>query len=81
LVWRTESSTFAADAVERSISAATSPVATFVTPATAHFERSSATAETAPSRVLDPALMDRLAEDVMGRVERRIRIERERRGV
>jgi hypothetical protein len=31
-------------------------------------------------RMLDAALMDRLAEDVIGRVEKRIRIERERRG-
>lgn len=30
---------------------------------------------------LDPALVDRLAEDVIGRVERRVRIERERRGI
>jgi hypothetical protein len=32
-------------------------------------------------RMLDAALMDRLAEDVIGRVEKRIRIERERRGI
>ena len=81
LVWRTEPQTFAADAIERSISAATSPVATFVTHSAAHFEPSRATVETVPTRAFDAALMDRLAEDVMGRVERRIRIERERRGV
>jgi hypothetical protein len=30
---------------------------------------------------LDPALVDRLADDVIRRVERRVRIERERRGL
>jgi hypothetical protein len=30
---------------------------------------------------LDPAAIDRLADDVIRRVERRIRIERERRGL
>lgn len=33
------------------------------------------------SMLLDPALVDRLADDVIRRVERRIRIERERRGI
>jgi hypothetical protein len=31
--------------------------------------------------MLDAALIDRLAEDVIGRVEKRMRIERERRGI
>jgi hypothetical protein len=35
----------------------------------------------APATALDPALMDRLTEDVIQRVERRTRIERERRGL
>jgi hypothetical protein len=30
---------------------------------------------------LDPALMDRLANDVIRRMEKRVRIERERRGL
>ena len=81
LVWRTEARTFAAGAIERSIGAATSPVGTFVTPSATHFQPSRATVETVPAQAFDAALMDRLAEDVMGRVERRIRIERERRGV
>jgi hypothetical protein len=34
-----------------------------------------------PPMILDPALVDRLAEDVIRRVERHVRIERERRGV
>ena len=34
-----------------------------------------------PPMILDPALVDRLAEDVIRRVEKHIRIERERRGV
>jgi hypothetical protein len=48
-----------------------------------------ATAQDAPRRerdalralALDPAVADRLADDVIRRVERRIRIERERRGI
>jgi len=35
----------------------------------------------ASSNVLDPALIDRLADDVIRRVERRVRIDRERRGL
>ena len=35
----------------------------------------------APIAELDPRVMDRLADDVIRRVERRARIERERRGV
>jgi len=31
--------------------------------------------------MIDAAFMDRVAEDVIGRVERRMRIERERRGI
>jgi hypothetical protein len=34
-----------------------------------------------PITTLDPALVDRLADDVIRRVERRVRIERERRGI
>jgi hypothetical protein len=30
---------------------------------------------------LDPGMMDRLTDDVIRRVERRVRIERERRGI
>jgi hypothetical protein len=36
---------------------------------------------TTHAATLDPAFMDRLADDVISRVERRIRIERERRGL
>jgi hypothetical protein len=36
---------------------------------------------TSASTALDPALLDRLAEDVMQRLDRRLRIERERRGL
>jgi hypothetical protein len=45
--------------------------------ATPHFAR----AEAAPVATLDPSVMDRLADDVIRRVEQRIRIERERRGL
>jgi len=34
-----------------------------------------------PVTKLDPALMDRLANDVIRRIEQRVRIERERRGL
>ena len=40
-----------------------------------------AQASTASSPLLDAALMDRVAQDVIRRVERRMRIERERRGI
>jgi hypothetical protein len=36
---------------------------------------------TSPATQLDPALLDRLTDDVIRRVERRVRIERERRGL
>jgi len=39
------------------------------------------TALTTSGATLDPGMMDRLADDVIRRVERRIRIERERRGL
>jgi hypothetical protein len=42
---------------------------------------SPAVAVLSPGTRLDPATMDRLAEDVMTRIERRVRIERERRGL
>jgi hypothetical protein len=45
------------------------------------FEHFSEPAERTSRQMLDPALIDRVAEDVIGRVERRMRIERERRGV
>ena len=81
LVWRTESQPFTFDAIERSISAATSPAAPFSGSGAPAVERM-ASAHTLPAAgKIDPALLDRVAEDVIGRVERRIRIERERRGV
>jgi hypothetical protein len=40
-----------------------------------------AKAEAAPVATLDPSVLDRLTDDVIRRVEQRIRIERERRGL
>jgi hypothetical protein len=53
------------------------------TPASVRAETAVTSRAQQPSRttVLDPALVDRLADDVIKRVERRIRIERERRGL
>jgi hypothetical protein len=55
---------------------------TFASPAASH--PASAAAPTVPQQqvtAIDSALMDRLAEDVIRRVERRVRIDRERRGL
>lgn len=48
---------------------------------TADAQPASATPLTKHAATLDPGLMDRLADDVIRRVERRLRIERERRGL
>ena len=81
LVWRTGSQAMMVDALERSIGVATSAVAPSGAARTPQFEQSAAPMGISPVRTLDPALIDRVADDVIGRVERRIRIERERRGV
>lgn len=81
LVWRIESQAKMLDVIERSISAATSAVSPSGAVRAPQFEQSPAPFGFSPARTLDPALIDRVADDVIGRVERRIRIERERRGV
>lgn len=80
LVWRTQPQIAQLEAIERSIAAATSPAVPFAAPGGRHSLESSAPSELAPARMLDPAQIDRFADEVIGRVERRIRIERERRG-
>jgi hypothetical protein len=83
LIWRTESEPWLAEAFERSVNAAVATVAASgsVQPSPTSTQQSTASAEIHSRQMLDPALVDRLAEDVMGRMERRIRIERERRGI
>lgn len=80
LVWRTEAQPLSLDLIERGISAATSPDAPFGAGAHSNFEQWPAPVGSPSARLLDRALIDRVADDVIGRVERRIRIERERRG-
>jgi hypothetical protein len=81
LVWRAEPEWRGAEASERQAGALqlTAPVA-----AAASFRQPDPVPMRSASigqHLLDPSLIDRVAEDVIGRVERRIRIERERRGV
>lgn len=52
-----------------------------VSPAPATAPAASRPRETAGALSLDATVIDRLAETVMQRIDRRIRIERERRGV
>jgi len=81
LAWRSEDQSQALQVIERSIaSAATLPISVAPT-RTMQFEHLPEAAARTAHQALDPALIDRVAEDVIGRVERRIRIERERRGV
>lgn len=81
LVWRIEAEASEAERADRTL---TMPGAASLQGARLiedRAERLPAAAIAAQARLLDPALIDRVAEDVMGRFERRMRIERERRGV
>jgi hypothetical protein len=81
LIWRSADQAQALQAIERSIASAAPMSMSAGSSLVAPFEQVSEPMERASRQVLDPALIDRVAEDVLGRVERRIRIERERRGV
>ena len=81
LVWRNEPQPYPLEAIERSITAATAAAAPFSGVSAPRAEPMNAPHGLSPSGKIDPALIDRVAEDVIGRVERRIRIERERRGI
>lgn len=81
-VWRADPDLKAGEAGERSLIGATTPVLPQAAAPSFHSpEQLPSIVSSIQQRVLDPALIDRVAEDVIGRVERRIRIERERRGV
>lgn len=80
LVWRSEPQPYTPGAIERSISAATSSVAPLGAAGPVPFVQPPGPQGAPAAGMLDPALIDRVAENVIGRVERRIRIERERRG-
>jgi hypothetical protein len=80
LVWRMDSQAAMIDAIERGIGTEIASAAPLVAASATQLTQSPAPPEFSPARMLDPALIDRVAEDVIGRVERRIRIERERRG-
>jgi len=81
LVWRTVTETSDPERMERIAAALGSPAASGASSIAGHAEQSPAAAVVAQARMFDAALIDRVAEDVIGRVERRMRIERERRGV
>lgn len=86
MVWRTPAPTPPAATAPPTMSARTSPSASDAT-AAAGLGRTEPAADAAHVRadvraqVLDPALVERLADDVIRRIERHARIERERRGL
>ena len=81
-VWRTEPDLKVGEAGGRSSLGATAAALPQAAASSFHSpEKLPSIVPSIQQRVLDPALIDRVAEDVIGRVERRIRIERERRGV
>jgi hypothetical protein len=83
LVWRSEAGERPAEVAERVAWAAAASVSPL--PAGAAATQPSwppaEALEALRPRLIDGALIDRVAEDVIGRVEKKIRIERERRGV
>lgn len=91
LVWRKESrplpvipatsTTRTFDLLDERTPAATQRSAPPTTAAVGTSGSQSLPGAAAPIAKLDPALLDRLADDVVRRVERRVRIERERRGL
>lgn len=86
LVWRAPNSSKSRNSVDVDNSGASRRVARFPPPAASTAplqEASRAEKVTAPAVVttLDPALVERLAHDVIRRIERQMRIERERRGL
>ena len=80
LEWRTQWQAAPSQAIEHSFGAADVASAAFESPGVRHSQSSPTEPRTSPARMLDPAQIDHLTEDVIRRVERRIRIERERRG-
>jgi hypothetical protein len=79
LVWAAASQAETVEPVERYLS---SPAPTVLpSPSPANLDDALETASVVRTQMLDPVLIDRVAEDVMGRMERRMRIERERRGL
>jgi hypothetical protein len=87
LVWRAPTPAMPAATATPTMSARTTPPAIYATTAAAGLTRIEAAPETAHVRaavraqVLDPALVERLSDDVIRRIERHARIERERRGL
>jgi hypothetical protein len=79
LVWMSTTESRASEAIERYAGSHSPGVIASPTPA--YLEQSLDAAASLRAQMLDPATIDRFAEDVMGRMERRMRIERERRGL
>jgi hypothetical protein len=80
LVWRSEAQGQRFESLERSSSVAISPVPSLGAAASAPLELLPSSLGSPVAGMLDSALIERVADNVIGRVERRIRIERERRG-
>ena len=82
LVWRSEAGERPAEVAERVVRAAAASMSPLPAAAAAASSWPPPEAvEALRPRLIDGALIDRLAENVIGRVEKKIRIERERRGV
>jgi hypothetical protein len=79
LVWMSTTESRASEAIERYAGSHSPGVIASLTPA--YLEQPLDAAASLRAQMLDPATIDRFAEDVMGRMERRMRIERERRGL
>jgi hypothetical protein len=80
LVWRSEAQGQKFESLERNSSVAISPVPPLGAAASAPLELLPSSLGSPVAGMLDSALIERVADNVIGRVERRIRIERERRG-
>lgn len=76
LVWRADGGTQRAGSIENLNGGMMRS-----SPAAVPFERPVPTTSVPPSLQIDPGMVDRIATDVIGRIERRMRVERERRGL
>lgn len=81
MVWRKETEEQSAGTPEQWARAVAASVPATSAPAAPISWPAPEAVEALRPRLLDSALIDRVAENVIGRVEKRIRIERERRGM
>jgi hypothetical protein len=81
LVWRIASEAAGSDPMECSGGTSSVPLMAMARSEPVPVGQAPMAVAGAQEKMFDAALMDRVAEDVIGRVERRMRIERERRGI